>query len=168
MNIHNEPMFLNKETIEKIEKQYNGKYVFESCLKTKGGGWTDRAFAIFYTEKKHPEGSNYFAIGWSFDNIRLTKPSLIITNGIDATEEFNGVLYNGEVFYSRFCHDFRQFPNGLFVDGGRDYTRFGGTVLDKCKLVRIRVNKDKLEVVNEEVPDSVPAPFYAYSGDYWV
>ena len=76
---------------------------------------------------------------------------MIITNGISATEEFNGVLYDGEVYYSRYCHDFRQYPCGLFVDGGRDYTRYGGTVLGNCKIVHIRVNKDKLEVVDDRV-----------------
>lgn len=148
MKIHNEPTMFKPEQIKIIEDKYNGKYVFESAIKAKGGGWTDRAFAIFYTEEAHPEGSNYFAIGWAFDyRDRLTNPELIIANGIDATEEFQGVEYKDEVYYSRYCHDFRQFTNGLFVDGGRDYTRYGGPV-DQCKLVKIRVNKDQLEVVD--------------------
>ena len=146
MKIHNESRLFDAGGIAKIEEVYNGKYVFESCIKTKDGGWTDRAFAIFYTEKAHPEGSNYFAIGWN----HLGR--LIIADGISATEQFQGVLHNGAVYYSRFCHDFRQFPNGLFVDGGRDYTRYGGTVLSECKLVKIGVNKDNLEVVDDSRP----------------
>lgn len=142
MKIHNEPTLFKPEQIKIFEDKYNGKYVFESALKAKGGGWTDRAFAIFYTEEAHPQGSNYFAIG------RDHTGSVIIANGIDATEEFQGVAYKDEVYYSRYCHDFRQFTNGLFVDGGRDYTRYGGSKLSNCKLVKIRVNKDHLEVVD--------------------
>lgn len=144
MIIHSEPTLYERETIDLIEKKYNAKYIFESCLKTKDGNWTDRAYAIFYTEKVHPEGSNYFGIGWSLDP---NNRNAIITNGISATEEFTGVELNDEVYYSRFCHDFRFFPNGLFVDGGRDYTRYGGSVLSDCKLVKLKVVKDKLEVV---------------------
>jgi len=142
VKIYNEPTMFKPEQIKIIEDKYNGKYVFESAIKAKGGGWTNRAFTIFYTEEAHPEGSNYFAIGYDHTG------AVIIANGIDATEEFEGVLYNDEVFYSRFCHDFRQFTNGLFVDGGRDYTRYGGSNLSNYKLVKIRVNKDHLEVVD--------------------
>lgn len=151
MKIHSEPITLKSDAIVILEEQYNGKYVFESCIKTKDGGWADQAFAIFYTEEPHPEGSNYFAIG------RNSNGDLIITDGISATEEFTGVLYNGEVYFSRYHHDFRQFNDGLFVDGGRNYTRFGGVELNDCKIVRIRVNKNRLEVVNEKVSNSIPS-----------
>jgi hypothetical protein len=144
VKIHNEPRLLKPENVSLIEEKYNGKYVFESALKTKDGSWTDRAYAIFYTEEPHPEGSNYFAIGWDYFG------NLIITNGISATEEFQGVEYKGEVYYSRYSHDFRECPNGLFVDGGRNYTRYGGSVLKECKLVKIRVNKDQLEIIDND------------------
>lgn len=144
MKIHNEPTLFKPEQIKIIEDKYNGKYVFESAIKAKGGGWTDRAFAIFYTEEAHPEGSNYFAIGYDYTG------DMIITNGINATEEFRGIEFKGEVYYSRHRHDCRSFPNGLFVDGGRDYTRFGGSVaLGECRQVKIGVKKDRLEIVNE-------------------
>lgn len=152
MKIHNEPMTFKPEAISALEKHYNGKYVFESTIKGRDGRWLDQAFAIFYTENAHPEGSNYFAIGWQSYPGEIGQ-SLIITDGISATKEFSGVLYNGEVYYSRFGHDFRQCTGNLFVDGGRDYLRVGGSVLNDIKYVKIRVNKDKLEVVNEEVPD---------------
>ena len=146
MKIHNEPQLFKQEQIKNLELYYDGKYVFDSTLRGRDGGWLDQAFAIFYTEKSHPEGSNYFGIGWRYYP-GVKEPGLIITDGISATEEFSGVLYNGEVYYSAYRHDFRQYPNGLFVDGGRDYTRFGGPI-DACKLVKVRVNKDKLEIVN--------------------
>ena len=147
MNIHNEPTLFKPYQIKIIEEKYNGTYVFESCIKTKDGGWTDRAFAIFYTEEPHPEGSNYFAIGRDYSTSLIKKMKLIISNGISATEEFQGVQYKDDVYYSRYCHDFRQCTRNLFVDGGRDYLRIGGSVLDQVKHVNIRVNKDKLEVV---------------------
>ena len=157
MKIHNEPRLFHEKMIEVIEKKYNAKYVFESTLKSSSGNWLDQAFAIFYTEEPHPHGSNYFGIGYDYGTRLIKSPPIVITNGISATEDFEGILFNGEVFYSRYCHDFRQYSNGLFVDGGRDYTRYGGSVLSECKRVKIRVNKDKLEVVNEEV--SAPIPF---------
>lgn len=159
MKIHNEPKLFIPEDIKGIEDHYKGKYIFESCLRAKDGGWVNQAFAIFYTEKAHPQGSNYFAIGWkSYSDV--AGQALIITDGISATEEFSGVLYNDEVFYSRYRHDFRQFPNGLFVDGGRDYTRYGGSFLGDINFVKIKVNKDKLEIVNEEaIPDTVPVDY---------
>ena len=47
MIIHNEPRIFDETQIKIIEEKYNAKYVFESALKSKAGGWTDRAFAIF-------------------------------------------------------------------------------------------------------------------------
>lgn len=147
MFIHKHEPFFRKESIEKIEQHYKAKYIFDSPIRTKDGRWSNRQFAIFYCQEAHPEGSNYFAMGYD-ESTRLTKSkSLIITDGISATEDFLGVEFNGQVYYSSTTHDFREYPNGVFVDGGRDYIRYGGTNLSKCKVVTISVVKDKLEVL---------------------
>ena len=141
MNILNECTFLKPEGIARLEEKYNAKYVFESCLKNHINGWTDWPAAIFYTEEAHPRGSNYFAI---FDN---KNGDFMITNGISATRQpFNGLQVGDDIIYSRYRHDYRE-HNGAMVDGGRDYFRRGG---DVGKPVMLRVNKDKLEICNEQ------------------
>ena len=138
MNILNECSFLKPEGIAKVEEKYNAKYVFESCLKTKDGGWCNMPVAIFYTETPHPQGSNYFGL------YRNDFGDFMITDGISATEPFDALQVGDDVIYSRYRHDYRE-HNGAMVDGGRDYfrhTRLIGTP------VMLRVNKDKLEIVN--------------------
>jgi len=144
-NIKNESSFLDDNTIIKIEDHYNATYVFESCLKDVYGSWANFPAAIFYTEKAHPEGSNYFGLYKTEDG------TVMIANGIKATEEpFSGVMAkNGDVIYSRYRHDYRTSDDGsIFVDGGRDYFRSG--VYDKEQYVSLRVNKDKLEAFKDE------------------
>ena len=46
MKIHNECTFMKPDGIAKMENMYNAKYVFESCLKTKDGGWSNFPVAI--------------------------------------------------------------------------------------------------------------------------
>ena len=137
MNIRNECTFLKPEGIAKIEKAYNAKYVFESCLKTKNGGWCNMPVAIFYTETPHPQGSNYFGLYCNDFG------DFMITDGISATEPFDALQAGDDVIYSRYRHDFRE-HNGYMVDGGRDYFRRSADGIP----VKLCVNKDKLEIVN--------------------
>ena len=145
MKIHNECTFIKPDGIAKIENMYNAKYVFESCLKTKDGGWSNFPAAIFYTEEKHPQGSNYFAL-YEDRGTRLTKgPRFMITDGISATKEFIGLRIGDDIIYSRYRHDYRELGEAM-IDGGRDYVRYNPEV---GKLVKLQVTKDKLEVVND-------------------
>lgn len=86
--IHNECSFLNKKQIKKIEKYYNGKYVFESPIKNSNNIWVNKSFAIFYTDIPHPQGSNYFGIYLYTGPISKWKinPIPMICDGISATE----------------------------------------------------------------------------------
>jgi hypothetical protein len=141
MNILNDCSFLPKEAIEKIEKKYNATYVFESCIKDKKGNWCNSPTAIFYAEEAHPEGSNYFAIYPDYQS-----NAYMITNAITAvTDPFDAVLVDEEVIYSRYRHDYRE-HKGVFVDGGRDYTRCGGSNMSDIKIVTLKVEKDKLVI----------------------
>lgn len=142
-NILNGCGFLLEENIKKIEEHYKAKYVFESCLKSVTGNWTSMTAAIFYTEEAHPQGSNYF--GLYFNN-----KNFMITNGISAIEPFEGILIDNDVVYSRHRHDYRC-HNGIFVDGGRDYLRWGGERYNDARIVKITINKDKLEVNEDAV-----------------
>ena len=137
MNIRNECSFLKPEGIAKIEDAYNAKYVFESCIKDRDGGWCNWPSAIFYTEEAHPRGSNYFGVYVDHNG------DFMITNGISATEPFDALQAGDDVIYSRYRHDFRE-HNGYMVDGGRDYFRRSADGIP----VKLCVNKDKLEIVN--------------------
>ena len=138
MKIHNECSFLKPEGIKFIEENYNAKYVFESCLKKKDGGWCNIPVAIFYTEEAHPEGSNYFGL------YRTDFGDIMITNGISATEPFDALQVGDDIIYSRYRHDYREY-NGAMVDGGRDYFKRSSDVGTPVKL---KVVKDHLEIEN--------------------
>ncbi len=142
MNILNECTFLTQEQIADLEEKYAGTYVFESCLKDKDGKWLNFPVAIFYTEKAHPKGSNYFAMF-------MLHGYPMIADGISATEgHIVGVkAFNNEVIYSRYRHDYRlSSDKTVFIDGGRDYLRSG--MYETDRFVNMKVIKDRLEIVN--------------------
>ena len=85
MNILVDSDFLTKEQIKDIEDKYAAKYVFEACIKDAKGKWLNFPAAIFYADKAHPEGSNYFA---TF----LLNGYPMIADGITAVEN---VMYTG-------------------------------------------------------------------------
>lgn len=139
MKIHNECTFLKPDGIAKMENMYKATFVMESCLKTKDGGWANFPAAIFYTEEAHPEGSNYFAL--YHDGSRF-----LICNGISAIEPFDGIQVGDDVYYSHYRHH-NQECGPVDIDGGRDYVKLSGDI-NAAKQVTLRVNKDKLEVVD--------------------
>lgn len=143
MKIRNECSFLKPEGIEKVEKKYNAKYVLETCVKGTDGNWFNWPAAIFYTEEAHPAGSNYFAL------YRNSCGESMIANGLSAVDGivFAGIEVEGVVTYSRYRHDNRACHNGVFVDGGRDYFKYGGDNFNDYNVVRFKVVKDKLEII---------------------
>ena len=141
MKILNESTFLTAKGIEIVEQKMNARYVFETCLKNRDGGWANLPVAIFYTEQAHPRGSNWFG----FYQDAMTG-RFMITDGISATETFSGLLIDDEVVYSRYRHDFRE-HRGVFVDGGRDYLKYGGERIGEAKVVTLQVVDDHLLVV---------------------
>ena len=44
---------------------------------------------------------------------------------------------NGTYHYSQYRHDFREVEDGVFIDGGRAYSRIVGTI-KKCRFFVIR------------------------------
>ena len=139
MNILNECTWLKPDGIAKVENMYNAKYVFESCLKTKNGGWCNFPVAIFYTEEAHPQGSNYFGLYCTDSG------DFMITNGISATEPFDALQVGDDIIYSRYRHDYRE-HKGAMVDGGRDYFKRSA---DRGTPVKLQVVGDHLEIVND-------------------
>lgn len=145
MKIDTKCSFLSEGHIEMIEKEYNAKYILETDLKAKDGGWANRPGAIFYTEKAHPQGSNYFALYFNGD-------TCYITDGLPSIKDvvFQGLEAESEVIYSRYRHDYRESKNGAFVDGGRDYFRFGGDRFSDYHRVKFKVVEDRLEFIDEQ------------------
>lgn len=144
MTVDTKCSFLNDANIKSIEKHYKATYVLETCAKDRNGGWCNFPAAIFYTETAHPEGSNYFAVYLNDGK------EVMIANGLSAVDNvvFKGIETEGVVTYSRYRHDYRTGHNGAFVDGGRDYFRYGGDKFDDYNIVQFVVNKDKVEFIN--------------------
>ena len=142
--ILNDCSFLNESQIKTIEEKYNAKYVFETCLKDTNGNWVNQSAAVFYSEEPHPMGSNYFAFYQAGPNLGFMI--------CDAKKHIDGLFTgvradNGDVIYSRYRHDYRTSPDGsVWVDGGRDYFRWGGNEVSLSRVVSFKVVKDHLEL----------------------
>ena len=79
---------------------------------------------IFYRNIPHPQfGNQYFGMYSDPFTSRI-----MITNA-DSVEDltFDCIVDDGKVYYSRYRRDFMESPNGLFIDGGREYTRTNAT-----------------------------------------
>jgi hypothetical protein len=64
---------------------------------------------------------------------------------------WEGLLHvpSGEVIFSRYRHDFREFSfGGPAVDGGRDYMRIIGNLTSDYKQVQLRCVDGKFQVVD--------------------
>ena len=129
---------LEDKTIESVCKDYNAKYVIDTCLRTATGEWANFPAAIFYTEQAHPQGSNYFALFKSMHG------EWMISNGYEAVQGvFHGILFeDGELVHSRFRHDYFVHREAM-ADGARDYFRTS-TCPKGAKQI-------KFEVVNGEL-----------------
>jgi hypothetical protein len=135
--IHYKNSMLTEEQLKKVQEHYNAKFIFESCLKSISSGWCNFPAAIFYTEKAHPEGSNYLAFYYNVDGYPM------VANGISATEPFDGLDTGDGIIYSRYRHDFVT-HNDCMIDGGRDYTKHSLN----GKIVKLGVDKDQLVVIS--------------------
>ncbi len=134
----------------KVEELYKAKYIGEVSLPASGGqGWANTPVMLFYTEKAHPEGSNWFGLYHDpFDE------TLMITNGIGAVFDKNQkpVIYTGlvnetkrEIYYSAFRHDYQSFEDEYMIDGGRDYTKHSL----KGRLVEFYIDKDRFKLCKD-------------------
>jgi hypothetical protein len=153
MKINLDSILFTPEQIANIEKRFNAKYVCETCLKNKMGNWINQPCALFWTDVPHPQGSNYFALyfGGMGD-------VLMIANGISATqEEFTGIIAaDGNIYYSRYRHDYRNIPGG-FIDGGRDYIRLGGDVC-KNEKVSLKIVGPELVLIRNSECTEIKSP----------
>jgi len=136
--IHKDHM---KEIIDnkQVEEKYKAKFVLECCLKSKTGEWVNMPFALFYTEEKHPQGSNYFAVYLKPGFMVGSTDLLMISDGITAVYDKlgNHVTYSAVVdeeknvaLHSAYRHDYQTYDD-LMIDGGRDYTKTNGKPIEQ-------------------------------------
>lgn len=131
--------------IAECEKKYNATYMGYFSLKTKRGGWSDRPVEVFYQPEPDVASGHSHYFGLFTDDT-----GLYITNAISAFEEpmIGMVARSGEIVISRYAHDYRQVGD-QFIDGGRDYTRLGGTPIPET--VQITVKEDQFYADDEEI-----------------
>ena len=117
MNIHHEPLFDREKIIEHYTKQ-DGVPVTYVC--TSDLTASDVPVDIYYRDTPHPEfGNKYF--GLYYDTVR--DHMMICNADIVETLDF-GMVNDGSVWhYSQSHHDYKSFPNGAMIDGGRAYVR---------------------------------------------
>jgi hypothetical protein len=130
----------NKNGITKIAEQYGARYMGSWAIRNKFG-WSIDPVDVFYqpnpdVSKGH---SHYFGMFRNFEN------QTMITDAASAfSEPITGLLTeNGEVFVSRYRHDFVQ-KGPYMIDGGRDYLRTSGRNADG-KLVKVTVVKGEFQ-----------------------
>lgn len=155
INMGPAPDWLNVRRIEEhYEKQTGGavKFIGQLTCKTARGDWSERPRAVFWQEKPpRPEYSNYFGLVVDEHNTVYISDGSSVADGT-----WNGLMdrETGEVVFSRYRHDFRGFESSgadknAFVDGGRDYGRFGyGDVMPKS--VTLKVIGPRMEIVDDK------------------
>ena len=147
MNVNLVNRCLPEDTIAKIEKSYNAKYVMDSCLQHKDGRYNNARALIFYTEKKHPNGSHYMALFKKHDTIANTLYWMITNGETGVTGEFSGLLFeDGSLMHSAYRHDYFSYGNA-FVDGGRDYMK--RPLNGDFKVVSFKIEDGKIIVINK-------------------
>jgi len=170
INVDTKPVYMNPKIIEIVERQYKAKYLLETQLKAKDGGWTYNPGLIFYTKEKHPEGSNYMAVFYDDRTSRLdpvAHPRTMITNGLSSIDNivFDGLLVNGKVMYSHFRHHCNTDGFGNLIDGGRDYSRFS---IKNDNLIKFKVIDDHFEEYDSNKDDTrCPMGNWRKSCDKW-
>lgn len=116
----------NQQQVEHIEKVYSAKFICETVSKDQYGNWYNMPMMLFFQEKAHPDGSNWFMIHFSGERG-------FISNGISAIEPDNslfGIKTTDGIIYSPYRHRMVVASDGQFIDGGRDYVKSSAPVVE--------------------------------------
>lgn len=110
--------------VSKIEQSRSAKYLGDFCIKNTNGSWSEIPVAVFYqATKPDPSYSHYFGIFIQDGQILITDAASAFENPIKAV-----IANDGEIVFSRYRHDYAVSVDGsVWIDGGRDYLRSGGT-----------------------------------------
>lgn len=131
--------------IHNLEQHYNVKFVVVTQVKTCDGNWTDGEFYIFYQANPDKQMGHSHYMGYGFD-----KTGGYVFNALPYVNSLGGISavknsLTGEVIYSKYRHDYvtmESDPN-IFIDGGRNYTRMGGSGTP----VTLQIVDDELKIV---------------------
>lgn len=129
------PYHFTEGGIKIIEEKYNAKYLGYWTTKRKNGSWNTKPVDVFYQPNPDLEAGHSHYFGMFVQNEQV-----FICDAKSAFEEpIAGILYgDGSVLVSRSVHDYREY-GGMFIDGGREYTRYGGSDLSGIKFVNVTV-----------------------------
>jgi hypothetical protein len=134
MQIKHYPLF-NSKKVEELYTKKDGVPVAYVC--TTGRVGNAYAGDIFYSDTPHPKfGNRYFNLFYH----PITHKLLI--SSADWVEDltFDMIQSEGWYYYSSHRHDMVTTTSG-FIDGGRDYTRLGGSVIPKVETFVVRNGK---------------------------
>lgn len=134
MQIRHYPLF-DTEKVEELYSKKDGVPVTYVC--TTGRKNDTYARDIFYRDTPHPVfGNKYFGLLYH----PITHKLLI--SSADWVEDltFDIIQSEGWYYYSSHRHDMVTTING-FIDGGRDYTRVGGSAIPTVEGFVVRNGK---------------------------
>lgn len=108
--------------IKQIERCYCAKYVCDLCILT-DAGWSEQPVQIYYVKTpSEPHFPHYFGVF-----VKNGVAVLTCAASAAGVKMFAVEAEDGEIIFSRYRHDYRQSKDGTaFIDGGRDYSRYGG------------------------------------------
>jgi hypothetical protein len=139
MQIKHYPLFDTNKVAELYSKK-DGVPVTYVC--TTGRQLSNGALDVFYRETPHPIfGNKYFALYRDHLDDRL------FITAADWVEDLTFAMIQSEgwYYYSSHRHDMVNTASG-FIDGGRDYTRLGGSVVPKVETFVVRNGKFERKV----------------------
>lgn len=150
MSIITAPEFWSQKTVEHLERHYAARYVCEMPYLSHDT-WREDPSLIFWNDVAHPQGSNYFAISRSGDDVVISdafKTVQFPIIGIRAD--------NGDIIYSHCRHHMNRSADGsVWIDGGMDYLRHGG---QSDRIVYLRVVGDQVQIAfKDEYGDGTSA-----------
>lgn len=117
---------LTEEGIDHICNAFNVKYLGPWCIMS-NGSWTEKPVDVFYNPNPDISRghSNYLGV---FVSHPYTKEDVAFTNAESAFQQpMAAIEEDGVVYVSRYRHDSITTPNGLHIDGGRDYCKTNTT-----------------------------------------
>ena len=144
VKLEHSPLWYYKDAVKEYisEKHPSARFVAEIALPLKNGGWSDNPGVVMYEETPpHPFTNNFFAYYRYPDNPLDDKErGKWVVTGLSKFDPVVEGVYcpsRGVVAISRYCHDYYTTSVGFFVDGGRDYTRYGGSDLSHLSIVKV-------------------------------
>jgi len=155
INIVRSPYAYYKGAVKEYihEKHPTARFIEEIALPTKGGGWSDiPGILLFEPEPAPPFTNNWFAYFRTPDNLFDGEKGRWLVTGFKSYDPVVEGLYHaasGTVGISRYGHDYFYMPSGHMVDGGRNYTRYGGTDLASVAVVKVNILTRQVEINGE-------------------